>query len=150
LFISRTKPRSEPPTPEASAIAASFPDWASSPLSRSRTFMRSPGISPTTDSAGDGRYDDVRNVAPSLARSSVSSAVISFVVEAIGRRDSGARAQAIEPVETSMTIALGAVTSAGHAGGASAARAEDVASSATTTARRTAAARGRGDVTCGA
>ena len=46
----------------------------------------------------------------SFARSSVSSAVISFVVEAIERRSSGLVAQATVPVETSITIALGAST----------------------------------------
>ena len=55
----------------------------------------------------------------SLARSSVSSAVISFVVEAIERRSSGLVAHATSPVETSITIALGAET--GQRGGRSAA-----------------------------
>ena len=41
----------------------------------------------------------------SLARSSVSRAVISFVVEAIERRTSGLVAHATVPVETSITIA---------------------------------------------
>src|SRR3954468_4319084 len=105
-----------------------------------------------TDSAGDGRYDEVRNVSDSFARSSVSSAVISFVVEAIGRRASGARAQAIWPVETSITIALGAVTSGGQAGGA-AARAVGTAAATRSTASASghAATRRRSRaLTCGA
>jgi hypothetical protein len=43
---------------------------------------------------------------------------MSFVVEAMGRRDSAFFAHAASPEETSMTIALGAVTAAGHAGAA--------------------------------
>ena len=51
----------------------------------------------------------------SFARSSVSSAVISFVVEPIGRRLSAWRWQATMPVETSITIACGALTELGQA-----------------------------------
>ena len=47
-------------------------------------------------------------VSLSFARSSVSSAVISFVVEAIERRSSALREHATTPVEISITIALGA------------------------------------------
>jgi hypothetical protein len=46
----------------------------------------------------------------------VRSAVISFVVEPIGRSLSAWRAQATIPVETSMTIALGALTESGQSG----------------------------------
>ena len=62
-------------------------------------------------------------VSDSFARSSVSSAVISLVVEAIERRSSGLVAHATAPVETSITIALGA--SEAQRGGRSAAPAAD-------------------------
>ena len=52
----------------------------------------------------------------SFASSSVSSAVISFVVEPIERSLSAWRAHATMPVETSMTIALGALTESGQSG----------------------------------
>ena len=70
----------------------------------------------------------------SLARSSVSSAVISFVVEAIERRSSALVAQATAPVETSITIALGASTL--QRGGRSAAPAADGASAAASEGER--------------
>ena len=46
-------------------------------------------------------------------RSIVSSAVISLVVEAIGRRSDAARWNSTSPVEASITIADGALTSGG-------------------------------------
>jgi hypothetical protein len=52
----------------------------------------------------------------SFASSSVSSAVISFVVEPIERSLSAWRAHATVPVETSITIALGALTESGQSG----------------------------------
>ena len=77
-------------------------------------------------------------VSESFARSSVSSAVISFVVDAIERRSSGLVAQATAPVETSITIALGAST--GQRGGRSAAPAADGASAAASRASASARA----------
>ncbi len=56
------------------------------------------------------------NVSESLACSSVNSAVISFVVEPIGRRLSAWRAQTTVFELTSITIALGAPTVLGQSG----------------------------------
>src|SRR4051794_4060784 len=92
-----------------------------------------------TLSPGAGRYDEVRKELESFACSSVSSAVISFVVDAIERRSSGCLAQATCWVEISTTIALGAVTVSGQAGSAAARAADAPASSAQTAAASTAA-----------
>ena len=67
---------------------------------------------------------------------------MSFVVDAIERRSSASREHATAPVETSMTIALGALMAAGHGG--SAACAEPAGASAATTAASTTATNGTG------
>ena len=86
------------------------------------------------------------NVWLSLASSSVSSAVISFVVEPIERSLSAWRAQATVPVETSMTIALGALTESGQSGAFAACAGAAVSASAASKAALVPAAR----LTCGA
>ena len=83
------------------------------------------------------------NVSESFDRSSVSRAVISFVVEAIERRSSAAREQATMPVETSMTIALGARACGGQAGSAACAPGAASAATAAAAASRPVARRSR-------
>ena len=82
--MSRTNALREPETPSASVTAASLPDSSSRPRIRSETFIRSPGCRPILDSIGEALYFAAVNVSESLASSSVSSAVISFVVEPTG------------------------------------------------------------------
>ena len=80
----RTRARSRP-TPLASVIAASLPDWISRPRSRSRT--RQPVAAPAGRSAtrpGSGGSRRRGSGRRGRARSSVSSAVISFTVEPTG------------------------------------------------------------------
>jgi hypothetical protein len=54
------------------------------------------------------------NVSSSFARSSVIRAVISFTVDPTDRRWRARRSQATSPVETSITIAFGALTASGQ------------------------------------
>ena len=77
----------------------------------------------------------------SLAFSSVTSAVISFVVEPMLRRLSACRSQATMPVETSITIAERAPTLSGHLRASAGAVLVNIASAAATAASAAAAGR---------
>ena len=83
------------------------------------------------DSAGRALYSGAVNTCRGRARSSASSAVISFVVLAIERRSSGRFAYITSPLRPSITIAAAAPdTSGGRWAAATAGRARTSAASA--------------------
>ena len=132
-FISRTKAVREPAMRAASVAAASLALASSRPRRRSATVRRSPARRPITDSTASPRYRVAVTVWPRRMRSSVSSAVMSFVVLAIERRSRALRDQTMSPVAGSTRIPAGART-VGAAAAAGAGRAAPRASTMTSAA----------------
>ena len=84
-FISAHERGASPTTPTASVTAASLALGSSSPRRRSRDRHALAGAQPDLRLDGAGRSRRRVNTSSRSARSSVSSAVMSFVVDAIGR-----------------------------------------------------------------
>ena len=108
--------------PTASVARRRWRSGSSIARSRSRTLIRSPGAQPDLRlgrrAAGSG---DALKTSSRSARSSATSAVMSFVVEAIWRRWSALRAKRMSPVVASMRIAaLARRRAAARRGGAAA------------------------------
>jgi hypothetical protein len=76
----------------ARSYAASFALGSIIARSRSLTVIRSPVWRPSFDSTGLDAYGGIVKTSPGSARSSVSSAVISFVVLAMARSSSASLA----------------------------------------------------------
>jgi hypothetical protein len=86
------------------------------------------------DSTGSALYGGAVKTSPGRARSSVSSAVINFVVLAIARRLSGFSAYITSPSRPSTTIAAAALRSGGSAESCAAADAGPASAAAATAA----------------
>src|SRR5688572_5911803 len=119
--MSATKRPTEPrPTKAAIAFAASLALWIRAARSRSRRVTRSPGWRLIVDSPTDAVRRETVATSSSEACSSATIAVISFVIDAIGRCSLSSSAASTSPVPAFWTRYASASTGGGAAAAATA------------------------------
>ena len=97
MFIAATKRGMLPPAAIARVVAASFALGTSVPIRRSRTVMRWPARRESVDSPILVAAAGTVTVWSRSSRRIATSAVMSFVIEAIARGSSASRAASVLP-----------------------------------------------------